>query len=71
MVIRFLFSVFTVDAPHQEEKHTLPLCCFCHVLQHGIIARGLSTHKISHLTKPTSKLPVPTAMGQKRSKIKC
>ncbi|KAL4584223.1 hypothetical protein LXL04_008815 [Taraxacum kok-saghyz] len=43
----------------------------CHTFQHGIIARGLSTHKFSHRTKPTSKLPVPNAMGQKRSKNKC
>ncbi|KAL4586931.1 hypothetical protein LXL04_011579 [Taraxacum kok-saghyz] len=43
----------------------------CHVFQYGIIARGLPTHKISHLTKPASKLPVPNTMGQKRSKIKC
>ncbi|KAL4567025.1 hypothetical protein LXL04_022595 [Taraxacum kok-saghyz] len=27
----------------------------CHVFQHGIIAWGLSTHKVPHLTKPTSK----------------
>ncbi|KAL4559995.1 hypothetical protein LXL04_032143 [Taraxacum kok-saghyz] len=42
-----------------------------HAFQHGNIARGLSTHKFSHLTKPTSKLPVPNEMGQKRSKNKC
>ncbi|KAL4588590.1 hypothetical protein LXL04_001482 [Taraxacum kok-saghyz] len=36
-----------------------------------IIARGLSTQKNPHLTKLTSKLPVPNAMGQKRSKNKC
>ncbi|KAL4575569.1 hypothetical protein LXL04_022417 [Taraxacum kok-saghyz] len=41
----------------------------CHVFQYGIIAPGLSTQKNPHLTKPTPKLPVPNAMGQKRSKI--
>ncbi|KAL4582802.1 hypothetical protein LXL04_007361 [Taraxacum kok-saghyz] len=43
----------------------------CHVFQYGIIAPGLSTQKNPHLTKPTPKLPVPNAMGQKRSKNKC
>ncbi|KAL4587110.1 hypothetical protein LXL04_011760 [Taraxacum kok-saghyz] len=32
---------------------------------------GTPTQKFTHLTKPTSKLPVPNTMGQKRSKIKC
>ncbi|KAL4555132.1 hypothetical protein LXL04_037743 [Taraxacum kok-saghyz] len=32
---------------------------------------GTSTQKFTHLTKPTSKLPVPNTMDQKRSKNKC
>ncbi|KAL4578372.1 hypothetical protein LXL04_014494 [Taraxacum kok-saghyz] len=32
---------------------------------------GTSTQKFTHLTKPTTKLPVPNTMGQKRSKNKC
>ncbi|KAL4566370.1 hypothetical protein LXL04_030485 [Taraxacum kok-saghyz] len=52
-------------------KNYIYLKISCHVFQHGIIAQGLSTHKFSHLTKPTSKLPLPNAMGQKRSKNKC
>ncbi|KAL4574978.1 hypothetical protein LXL04_021818 [Taraxacum kok-saghyz] len=46
------------------------ISCY-YVFQHGIIARRLSTQKVPHLTKPTSKLPVPNAMSQMRSKNKC
>ncbi|KAL4592850.1 hypothetical protein LXL04_005856 [Taraxacum kok-saghyz] len=40
-------------------------------ISNDIIAPGLSTQRIYHLTKPTSNLPVPNTMGQKRSKNKC
>ncbi|KAL4557599.1 hypothetical protein LXL04_035783 [Taraxacum kok-saghyz] len=54
---------------HQHKITSVPKSC--HVFQHGIIARGLYTHKVPHLTKPTSKTTCTNAMGQKRSKIKC
>ncbi|KAL4592338.1 hypothetical protein LXL04_005329 [Taraxacum kok-saghyz] len=37
----------------------------CHVFQHGIIARGLSTHKVPNLTKPTSKTTCTNRNGPK------
>ncbi|KAL4573849.1 hypothetical protein LXL04_020669 [Taraxacum kok-saghyz] len=37
----------------------------CHVFQYGIIARGLPTHKVSHLTKPTSKTTCTKRNGPK------
>ncbi|KAL4559199.1 hypothetical protein LXL04_031333 [Taraxacum kok-saghyz] len=36
-----------------------------HVFQHGIIARRLSTHKVPHLTKPTSKTTCTKRNGPK------
>ncbi|KAL4563955.1 hypothetical protein LXL04_028004 [Taraxacum kok-saghyz] len=64
-------SLYPPFCSYDNEPIQIKLAYSCHVFRYGIIARGLPTHKISHLTKPTSKLPVPNTMGQKRSKIKC
>ncbi|KAL4580934.1 hypothetical protein LXL04_017140 [Taraxacum kok-saghyz] len=37
----------------------------CHVFQYGIIAPGLPTHKVFHLTKPTSKTTCTNRNGPK------
>jgi len=48
-----------------EYKNYISLKRCYHVFQHGIIARGLSTQKVPHLTKPTSKTTCTKHNGPK------
>ncbi|KAL4575752.1 hypothetical protein LXL04_011837 [Taraxacum kok-saghyz] len=62
------------ELPHRCLNSTNEIQLYClngyHVFRHGIIAWGLPTQKFPHLTRPTSKLPVPNAMDTKRTKNK-
>ncbi|KAL4592228.1 hypothetical protein LXL04_005216 [Taraxacum kok-saghyz] len=68
----YLKNIFKITVLHFLSKSiSFILSESLSCISNDIIALGLSTQRIFHLNKPTSKLPVPNTMGQKRSKNKC
>ncbi|KAL4555562.1 hypothetical protein LXL04_038185 [Taraxacum kok-saghyz] len=57
-------TCYFVAVAYASNSHNFRLHCVV-MFQHGIIARGLSTHKIPHLTKPTSKTTCTNRNGPK------